>query len=138
MSIVGRSKGDKKLNLLTYMSIRVCIYVRDHKFCFLKSTRVFFIVFGDNVSRSGSRQKNVACFFTLCPVCPCLSLTGSGMPSLIKFLVIYTLWWGTQVDQNRILLSFIAGPKIQACRHFLNNQITYLFWSLNIFRLISF
>ena len=41
----------------------------------------------------------------------------------------------------RILLSFIAGPKIQARGHFLTNQIhiiTYLFWNLNIFLLISF
>ena len=43
--------------------------------------------------------------------------------------------------KNRIVLSFIGGPKIQACRHFLTNQIrifTYLFWSLNIFLLINF
>ena len=39
------------------------------------------------------------------------------------------------------MLGFIVGPKIQARRHFLTNQIrifTYLFWSLNIFQLISF
>ena len=48
-------------------------------FCILKSTRAFFMIFGDNVSRSGSRQKNIACFFALCPVSPCLSLSGSGM-----------------------------------------------------------
>ena len=39
----------------------------------------------------------------------------------------------TKVDQKN---SFIAGPKIQARRYFLTNQIrifTYLFYSLNIF-----
>ena len=43
--------------------------------------------------------------------------------------------------KNRILVSFIAGPKIQGRGHFLTNQIriiTYSFWSLNIFLLISF
>ena len=52
-----------------------------------------------------------------------------------------TWWWWWKWIKNRILLSFIAGPKIQACRHFLTSQIRiiiYLFWSLNIFLLISF
>ena len=37
VSIVGRSKKDKKLTLLTYMFMRVCIYLSDRKygFCFL-------------------------------------------------------------------------------------------------------
>ena len=64
VSVVGRSKEDKKLTLLTYM----CIYIWrtvSMDFCFLKSTSAFFMIFGDNVSRSGSWQKNVACFFTL-------------------------------------------------------------------------
>ena len=68
MSIVGRSKEDKKLTLLTYMCMRVCIYVRDRKygpFVFL-SPHVFFMIFGDNVLCSSSQQKNVACFFALC------------------------------------------------------------------------
>ena len=56
MSIVGRSKDDKKLTLLTYMCMCVYIYVRDRKYGF--SVVVFFFcffVFGDNVSHSGSR-----------------------------------------------------------------------------------
>ena len=32
VSIVGRSKEDKKLTLLTYMCMRVCIYVYDRKY----------------------------------------------------------------------------------------------------------
>ena len=32
VSIVGRSKKDKKLTLLTYMSMLVCIYVFDRKY----------------------------------------------------------------------------------------------------------
>ena len=32
VSIVGRSKEDKKWTLLTYMCMRVCIYVRDRKY----------------------------------------------------------------------------------------------------------
>ena len=103
------------------------------------------MIFGDNMSRSDSWQKNVAYFFALCPVCdaiccPCLSLSGSGMPKLNSSLFILSggeLKW----IKNRILLSFIAGPKIQARRHLLTNQIrisTNLFWSLDIFLLISF
>ena len=34
MSIIGRSKEDKKLTLLTYMCMRVCIYVRNLKYGF--------------------------------------------------------------------------------------------------------
>ena len=79
VSIVDRSNEDKKLTLLTYMCMRVCIYVRDRKygrFCFLKSTHAIFMIFGDNVSHSSSWQKNVAGFFALCLVCDafcCLS-----------------------------------------------------------------
>ena len=83
VSIVGRNKEDKNLTLLTDMSMRVCIYVRDRKygpFAFLSPHMRFFIIFGDNVSRSGSLQKNIAYFFALCPVCPCLSQCSSGMP----------------------------------------------------------
>ena len=50
-------------------------------------------------------------------------------------------WGELNWIKNRILLSFIPVPKIQARGHFLTNQIhiiTYLFWSLNIFLLISF
>ena len=75
VSIADRSKEDTKSTLLTYVCMHVCIYV--WAFCFLKSTRAFFMIFGDNVSRFGSRQKNVAWFFALCPVCDafcCLSL----------------------------------------------------------------
>ena len=68
-----------------------------------------------------------------------LSLSGSRIPYLIKFLVIYTFFGELKWIKNRILLSFITGPKIQAHGHFLTYHMhTYLFWSLNIFLLISF
>ena len=72
---------------------------------------------------------------------PCISLSGGGMPKLIRFFVIYIWGWELKWIKNRILLGFIVGPEIQARRHFLTNQIhmiTYSFWSLNIFLLISF
>ena len=72
VSIVEQSKKDKKLTLLTYMYMRVCKYLKNRKygpFVFLSPHVRFFYDFGDNMSRFGSRQKNVACFFALCPVC---------------------------------------------------------------------
>ena len=70
------------------MCMRVCIHVRDCEygpFVFLSPQMRFFMMFGDNVSRSSSWPKNVACFFAVsCVRCftvvchPCL---GSGMPS---------------------------------------------------------
>ena len=52
------------------------------------------------------------------------------MTWLIEFFVIYTFWGHLSGSKNRTLLGFIAGPKFQARRHFLTNQIcifTYLF-----------
>ena len=49
VSIVGRSKKDRKLTLLTYMCMRMCIYVSDCKyrsFVFL-SPHVFLLVVYD-------------------------------------------------------------------------------------------
>ena len=60
---------------------------------------------------------------------------------LIKFFVIYTFWGHLSGSKNRILLGFIAGPKIQARRHFLTNQIrifTYFVLEPKNFLLISF
>ena len=60
-------------------------------FCFLKSTRAFFMTFADHLSHSINRQKNVACFFALSLVCvafccpswslvvECLSLLNSSL-----------------------------------------------------------
>ena len=48
---------------------------------------------------------------------------GCRMSKLIKFFVIYTLWGHQSGSKNRIVLGFIAGPKIEARRHFLINQI---------------
>ena len=86
VSIVSRNNEDKILTLLTYICMRVCIYVRGRKlwaFCFLKFTHAFFMIFGDYVSRSSSRQKNVACFVVVSSV-RCLRLSvltsRSGMP----------------------------------------------------------
>ena len=62
-SLGGRSKEDKKLTLLTYICMHVCIYVKDCKyrpFVFLSSTHTFFMIFGDNVSHSMCRIPCVA------------------------------------------------------------------------------
>ena len=67
---------------------------------------------------------------------PCLSLSGSKMFLFIKSFVIYTFEGELKWIKNRILLSFIAGPKIQAHIYFLPypiHIITYSFWRLNIF-----
>ena len=141
VSIASRSKEDKKLTLLTYMCIRVCIYMIDRKyrlFVFI-SPHVRFLIFGDYVSHPSSQQKKVACFFALslvlvafcCPSWPLVveCLLVVECPQLIKFFVIYT-FGSLKWIKNSILLDFIAGPKIQARRHFLTNQIrifTYLF-----------
>ena len=82
-SIIGRSKEDKKLTLLTYKCMRVCVYicVRNRKFgpfVFSSPHMRFFLIFGNNLSRSSSRQKNIACLFALYSVCDafcCPSLT---------------------------------------------------------------
>ena len=69
---------------------------------------------------------------SLCLVEECPSWLNS-----LLFILLGELKW----IKNRILLSFIAGPKIQAGGYFLTNQIrivTYLFRSLNVFLLISF
>ena len=92
-SIVGRSKEDKKLTLLTYMCTRECIYVCDRKygpFVFLSPHVCFFMTFGDNVSRSSSRQKNVTCFFALSPVCDVL------LPSVVLPLSVWQ--WNASVN----------------------------------------
>ena len=87
MFIVGRSKENKNLTLLTYMRMRVCIYVRDRKygpFVFKSSSVQKRTIIGDNVSRSWSQLKNVACLFAfvLCtmPSAVCRPCLGSGMP----------------------------------------------------------
>ena len=99
----------------------------------------------------GKRRSQV---FWPCPVFDGLSKEwtfGSGRNGLlvvewmndqvVEFFVIYTFWGHLSESKTRILLGFIAGPKIQAHRHFLTNQIRIfisLFWSLNIFLWISF
>ena len=50
----------------------VCVYMLGKSI----ESMWWFMTFGDNVSGSSSWQKNVACFFALCPVCDafcCLS-----------------------------------------------------------------
>ena len=112
--------------------MRVCIYVKGRKlwaFCSPKPTRAFFIIFGENVRVPvvGKRTSHVS---SLCVLCVFASLCLVVDSSL--FIFFEELKW----IKNRIFLSSIASPKIQARGHFLTNQIsiiTYLFWSLNIF-----
>ena len=47
VSIVGRSKKDKKLTLLTYMCMCVCIYVCDRKYGLFVFLKVHTCVFYD-------------------------------------------------------------------------------------------
>ena len=91
VSIFGRSKKYKNLTLFTYMCMHVCIYECDRKYgpFVLLSPHVrflyWFMFFGDNVSRPGSWQKNVACFFALCPVCDALCCLYSLPLSVLQW-----------------------------------------------------
>ena len=94
--------------------------------CLIKGPKSAIVPFAEPrsgpKSRTGSGASQVEC----------LSWLNSSL-----FILLGKLKW----IKNRILLSFIAGPKTQARRHFLTHPIriiTYLFWSLNIFLLISF
>ena len=87
VSIVGQSKADKKIDL-NWINVYVWVYIYEGPwvwaFCFLKPTRAFFMIFGDNVLHSSSQQKNVACFFAVsCVRCLQLSVvlaSSCGMP----------------------------------------------------------
>ena len=63
-----------------------------------------FMNFGDNVSRSGSRQKNVACFFSVCLVCDAFCSLSSlplvvECPSLLNSS-LFILFWENKVHQK--------------------------------------
>ena len=106
-----------------------------------------YMTFGDDVSCSSSCKRTPHAS-SLCDVCDafcCLSslpLSVCKWNTLVNQILRYLYFWGElKWIKNRILLNFIAGPKIQGRGHSLTNQfriITYLFWSLNIFLLISF
>ena len=67
MSIVGRSKEEKKLTLLTYMCmcVNICEGPKLCAFVFLSPHVRFLMIFGNDVSHSGSRLNKIACFFDL-------------------------------------------------------------------------
>ena len=74
--IVGRSKEDKKLTLLPYMSMRVCIHVRDRKygtFVFL-SSHEHFLWYLANTCRVPVVGKRTSHNSSLCVLCVLASL----------------------------------------------------------------
>ena len=78
VSIVGRSKEDKKLTLLKYVCMRVCVYVRDSKYgpFVFSSPHVRFLwalATTYHVSVVGKRTSHVS---SLCVLC--------AMPSAVR------------------------------------------------------
>ena len=85
MSIVGRNKEDKNLTFLTYMCMRVCIYVRDRKygpFVFL-SPHVRFLgslATTCHVPVIGKRTSHASSLCVRCLLLSVVLASGSGMP----------------------------------------------------------